>query len=85
MITTTGIQFNPTAPQGWECPKCGRVYSPYTSMCSYCPAQLTWFDPSIWYRQGTGELTQTEFYPVTYGNGHGSCNVAGCTLCAEGV
>lgn len=21
---------------GWICPKCGRVYSPYTSACSYC-------------------------------------------------
>jgi ribosomal protein S27AE len=23
--------------QGWECPKCGSVYSPYTSKCSMCP------------------------------------------------
>ena len=21
---------------GWVCPKCGRCYSPFTSMCSYC-------------------------------------------------
>jgi uncharacterized OB-fold protein len=24
-------------PQGWECPKCKRVYSPNTSMCMACP------------------------------------------------
>jgi uncharacterized OB-fold protein len=22
--------------QGWQCPICKRVYSPYTSMCRYC-------------------------------------------------
>lgn len=22
--------------QGWQCPICKRVYSPYTSMCHYC-------------------------------------------------
>lgn len=22
--------------KGWECPKCGRVYSPITPMCLYC-------------------------------------------------
>jgi len=28
--------FNFT-PQGWECPKCKRVYSPTTIMCIACP------------------------------------------------
>jgi hypothetical protein len=25
-------------PQGWECPKCKRVYSPTTIMCIACPS-----------------------------------------------
>jgi hypothetical protein len=29
------------APQGWECPKCKRVYSPTTMMCLYCPPKTT--------------------------------------------
>lgn len=24
------------AQQGWQCPICGRVYSPTTMMCLYC-------------------------------------------------
>lgn len=29
---------------GWICPKCGRCYSPFTTMCSFCnndPYQIT--------------------------------------------
>ena len=32
--------INPILPQdiskGWQCPICGRVYSPATPMCFYC-------------------------------------------------
>lgn len=30
---------NVTIQKGWECPKCGRVYSPITPMCLSCPQQ----------------------------------------------
>ena len=30
---------NLSAPQGWVCPKCGRVYSPTTPMCFYCGSE----------------------------------------------
>lgn len=32
----TQINFPLQAPQGWECPKCHRVYSPATPACFYC-------------------------------------------------
>lgn len=25
-----------SAMQGWQCPICKRVYSPFTHMCTYC-------------------------------------------------
>lgn len=25
--------------QGWECPKCGRVYAPWMAQCTACPGQ----------------------------------------------
>ena len=30
------IPINPGVSQGWQCPICGRVYSPMTPMCMYC-------------------------------------------------
>ena len=30
-----------TAPQGWQCPICGRVYSPSSPMCWYCNTGTT--------------------------------------------
>lgn len=29
------------AMQGWQCPICKRVYSPFTQMCLYCGSQET--------------------------------------------
>lgn len=28
--------YDPWAPKGWICPRCGRVYAPSTPMCWYC-------------------------------------------------
>ncbi len=36
---------NTVGMQGWICPKCGRVYSPTTSMCSYCSNDKEIFKP----------------------------------------
>lgn len=33
-------------PKGWECPKCGRVYSPSTIMCFYCGNQTITTSPN---------------------------------------
>lgn len=27
--------------QGWICPKCGRVFSPFITMCPYCKKEDT--------------------------------------------
>lgn len=42
-MTTTNYTIGdfPYAPQGWVCPKCGRVYSPNTFMCYYCGGNAT--------------------------------------------
>lgn len=29
-------QDNTSVNKGWQCPVCGRVYSPITPMCFYC-------------------------------------------------
>lgn len=32
----TGEYVKMPPQQGWQCPLCGRVYSPTTEMCLYC-------------------------------------------------
>lgn len=32
---------NKLIQQGWECPKCGSVYSPLTIKCNVCPQSIT--------------------------------------------
>lgn len=34
------IQPHGFTQQGWECPKCGKVYSPSTPMCFTCPQKV---------------------------------------------
>lgn len=46
------------APQGWVCPKCGRVYSPSTQMCVYCGGN-SW--PTIT-STGTAVLNDKEWW-----------------------
>lgn len=36
LIETPKENNNTGGLLGWECPKCGRCYSPYTSVCSFC-------------------------------------------------
>lgn len=39
MMNDTQTSTNPTNPTiiyGWVCPKCGNVWSPFTSQCSNC-------------------------------------------------
>lgn len=36
-LLKTNIRTKPTfVQQGWQCPICGRVYSPFTPMCYSC-------------------------------------------------
>jgi hypothetical protein len=52
-------------PQGWECPKCKRVYSPTTSMCIACPINNSTITTNNYVGgQGIGNTTHL-FVPVS--------------------
>lgn len=39
--TTSGYNY------GWICPKCGRVYSPYTDECCACNMGKSYYEPTV--------------------------------------
>lgn len=41
ILQASGDLYPDVTPKGWECPKCGRVYSPSTPMCLYCGGEQT--------------------------------------------
>lgn len=45
------------AQQGWQCPICKRVYSPFTQMCFYCGQKET----------TTNKVTINDFYTTSCG------------------
>jgi len=63
-------------PQGWECPKCKRVYSPTTNMCSHCPEHT----------QGvasTGTLTTSTAHFHNFESDKKSSSKTKCKICGR--
>ena len=51
MMNDTQTSTNPTIMYGWVCPKCGNVWSPFTSQCINCATSTisyTTQDGSYW-------------------------------------
>lgn len=57
--------------QGWECPKCGRVYSPTTIMCLTCPQPIK-----------TNITTNTPWNTVTVPNDISGTTTHTATICS---
>lgn len=55
ILQESGDLYPDVTPKGWECPKCGRVYSPFTPMCWYCGGEQT-----ITVTSGTGGAKMRE-------------------------
>ena len=74
---------NQFVPQGWECPKCKRVYSPTTLMCIACP-QFSGFTSSetipISTSTTTSCTTSTRIHNFVAGKGTSKTKCALCGL-----
>ena len=65
-LNNDGSQFKTTEPQleqqptsynmGWQCPICGKVFSPWVTECGYCNESLITFESGTVEIQGTIEV-----------------------------
>ena len=65
---------NKLIQQGWECPKCGCVYSPLTIKCNVCPQHLTF---------GTSSTSTTFFCTQFVEEANGSTVNTKCMRCGK--
>lgn len=63
--------------QGWECPKCKRVYSPTTSMCSYCPQYGQGSSTTTSITGGTTSITYSHAFTPNLNDTSGVCTICG--------
>jgi hypothetical protein len=75
-------------PQGWECPKCKRVYSPTTIMCIACPSLTASTSNSTTNTPigggGFGTTsTETAFMFHNFQEGEGTSKIK-CRICGKG-
>lgn len=67
-ISSSEHNFSSPMAYGWICPKCGRVYSPSTTMCPYCAGdnKVTMSDKTsfdYYYIYNTDQLTTSHSDP----------------------
>jgi hypothetical protein len=67
---------NKLIQQGWECPKCGGIYSPLTSKCNVCPKHLTF---------GTTSTSTTFLCTLFVGEPNGSTTNPKCMNCGKEI
>lgn len=61
ILQESGDLYPDVTPKGWECPKCGRVYSPTTPMCFYCGGEQTVTATSVTGGTKTGDVEEPRY------------------------
>lgn len=64
--------FGWSGPQGWICPKCGRVYSPSTPMCYFCSGNDSGGNQFTCGTSNTGDKFPLSTFPFTWSTNESS-------------
>ena len=67
MMNDTQTSTNPTIMYGWVCPKCGNVWSPFTSQCSNCATSTISYttQDGIYWKDTLTDAIKTVNYKAT--------------------
>ena len=68
--------------QGWECPKCKRVYSPTTTMCIACPQYTKSVTTTNTLISSDGTISSISYMHEFQAGGKGSSKTI-CKICGK--